>query len=241
MKKKCILVLSLLAISLCSAHEKSHWHSRSKVKRAQAKKEEAPVAEVSKPKKEIQIERDTQEYTLAQISETPRIFLVENFLSQDECDHFIQLAKPNLVQEDEQSPPFSAILKTGKDKILTRVEKRIAKLTKTPVENGEAFHVTQYKDKQQYMLDWDYLWRTPEALQSNTKQYEASIVIYLYDTEEGGETIFPYANKSIKPVKGSAVLYYNLLPNGECDPMSLHGTAPVLKGEKWTVTKCLRQ
>ncbi|TDH70673.1 hypothetical protein CCR75_002910 [Bremia lactucae] len=35
------------------------------------------------------------------------------------------------------------------------------------------------------------------------------------------------------PLKGSAVLFYSQKPNGEVDPMSLHGGCPVLEGTKW--------
>jgi prolyl 4-hydroxylase len=64
--------------------------------------------------------------------------------------------------------------------------------------------------------------------------------MYLHTTEEGGETIFPRANVSVKPIKGNAVLFYNCLPSGQEDTLSLHGGAPVKKGEKWIATKWLR-
>ncbi|KAG7399491.1 hypothetical protein PHYBOEH_008726 [Phytophthora boehmeriae] len=35
------------------------------------------------------------------------------------------------------------------------------------------------------------------------------------------------------PQKGGAVLFYSQKPNGELDPMSLHGGCPVLEGTKW--------
>ncbi|CAI5720893.1 unnamed protein product [Peronospora destructor] len=36
------------------------------------------------------------------------------------------------------------------------------------------------------------------------------------------------------PSKGGAVLFYSQKPNGELDPMSLHGGCPVLEGAKWS-------
>lgn len=44
----------------------------------------------------------------------------------------------------------------------------------------------------------------------------------------------------MKPVKGDAVLFYNLHPNGVPDPKSLHASCPVLKGEKWSAPKWIR-
>ena len=35
------------------------------------------------------------------------------------------------------------------------------------------------------------------------------------------------------PGKGSAVLFYNLLPDGNGDALALHAAVPVRHGEKW--------
>jgi hypothetical protein len=40
-----------------------------------------------------------------------------------------------------------------------------------------------------------------------------------------------------KPVKGDAVLFYSIHPNGTIDKHSLHGGCPVQRGEKWVMTK----
>ena len=57
----------------------------------------------------------------------------------------------------------------------------------------------------------------------------------LSDVELGGRTVFSKANVSLKPVKGSAVLWFNLKKNGEHHPMTEHGGCPVLIGHKWGV------
>ncbi len=37
----------------------------------------------------------------------------------------------------------------------------------------------------------------------------------------------------MEPRKGSAVLFYNLLEDGNGDDLSLHAALPVWSGEKW--------
>ena len=37
----------------------------------------------------------------------------------------------------------------------------------------------------------------------------------------------------IRSVKGTAVLFFSLLANGTVDASSLHGSCPVLEGQKW--------
>ncbi|GER29430.1 2-oxoglutarate (2OG) and Fe(II)-dependent oxygenase superfamily protein, partial [Striga asiatica] len=41
----------------------------------------------------------------------------------------------------------------------------------------------------------------------------------------------------VKPQKGDALLFFSLHPNATTDPTSLHGSCPVIEGEKWSATK----
>jgi hypothetical protein len=59
---------------------------------------------------------------------------------------------------------------------------------------------------------------------------------------EGGETFFPEAREGdlkVVPEKGSAVLAYTLLPNGEVDPYADRASLPLTTetSEKWVVEK----
>lgn len=42
---------------------------------------------------------------------------------------------------------------------------------------------------------------------------------------------------AVKPQKGDALLFYSLHPDATTDPLSLHGSCPVIEGEKWSATK----
>ncbi|XP_059293529.1 probable prolyl 4-hydroxylase 9 isoform X2 [Lycium ferocissimum] len=44
----------------------------------------------------------------------------------------------------------------------------------------------------------------------------------------------------VKPRRGDGLLFYSLFPNGTIDPTSLHGSCPVIRGEKWVATKWIR-
>jgi prolyl 4-hydroxylase len=67
-----------------------------------------------------------------------------------------------------------------------------------------------------------------------------TLLLYLTDQKNedaGGETSFPKGNNGggfkIKPKKGSAVLFYNLLEDGNGDDLALHSALPCVDGEKW--------
>ena len=49
----------------------------------------------------------------------------------------------------------------------------------------------------------------------------------------GGRTVYTRAQTSIRPLKNSAVFWYNLKRSGSGDVMTEHGGCPVLSGDKW--------
>lgn len=42
---------------------------------------------------------------------------------------------------------------------------------------------------------------------------------------------------AVKPAKGDALLFFSLHPDATTDTSSLHGSCPVIEGEKWSATK----
>ncbi|KAJ0098082.1 hypothetical protein Patl1_28564 [Pistacia atlantica] len=117
----------------------------------------------------------------------------------------------------------------------------------------QAFNVLRYEIGQRYHSHYDAF--NPEEYGPQKSQRVASFLLYLSDVEEGGETVFPFENGmnmdgsydyrecvglKVKPRRGDALLFYSLLPNGTIDPTSLHGSCPVIKGQKWVATKWIR-
>lgn len=44
-------------------------------------------------------------------------------------------------------------------------------------------------------------------------------------------------NQITKPIKGNALLFFNLYPNTSLDPSSSHARCPITKGDMWWATK----
>lgn len=186
----------------------------------------------------------------------PKVAVLPNFLSHQECDHLISVAKSRLMPATVIDPvtgahvpnkdrsSYNACFNPREDQTITLIEERIANVTMLPVENGEGLQVLRYQLNQEYKPHFDYfdpkLTGSAPAL-SEGGQRVATMLMYLADVEEGGETIFPEVGLSVKPKKGNAILFWSVLPNMEVDPFSLHGSAPVIRGEKWTCTKWIRE
>ncbi|URE30592.1 P4Hc [Musa troglodytarum] len=172
------------------------------------------------------------------ISWEPRAFVYHNFLSKEECEYLIELARPHMqkstvadsttgqIKDSRVRTSTGMFLHRGQDKIIRAIEKRIADYTFIPIEHGEGLQVLHYEVGQKS------------------------------DVEEGGETIFPNAKissrslpwynelskcgengLSIKPKTGDALLFWSMKPDASLDPLSLHGGCPVIKGNKWSCTK----
>ncbi|XP_062101611.1 probable prolyl 4-hydroxylase 3 [Humulus lupulus] len=202
------------------------------------------------------------------LSWEPRAFLYHNFLSKEECEYLISIAKPHMAKstvvdsttgrsKDSRVRTSSGMfLKRGRDKIVRDIEKRIADFTFIPVEHGEGLQVLHYEVGQKYDAHYDYF--LDEFNTKNGGQRVATVLMYLSDVEEGGETVFPSARGnfssqpnwnelsecakeglSVKPKMGDALLFWSMRPDATLDPSSLHGGCPVINGNKWSSTKWL--
>ena len=85
----------------------------------------------------------------------PEVYTIDNYLSDEECKHFINLGKPNLERAlvSGSSNGYISKGRTGQncwirhntDEITQRVGERIAKLIGIPLENAEAFQIIYYE------------------------------------------------------------------------------------------------
>lgn len=202
------------------------------------------------------------------LSWKPRALLYPNFASKKQCEAIIKLARTRLapsglaLRKGETADTTKEIrtssgtfLRADEDKSrsLGEVEEKMARATMIPRNNGEAFNVLRYNLGQKYDCHYDVF--DPAEYGPQPSQRMASFLLYLSDVEEGGETMFPFENHQnmqsgydykeclglkVKPRQGDALLFYSMYPNGTFDKTALHGSCPVIKGEKWVATKWIR-
>ncbi|KAB1211624.1 Prolyl 4-hydroxylase subunit alpha-1 [Morella rubra] len=202
---------------------------------------------------------------VTQLSWNPRAFLYKGFLSGEECDHLIKLARDKLeksmVADNESGKSIMSEVRTSsgmflqkaQDEVVSDVEARIAAWTFLPIENGESIQILHYEHGEKYEPHFDYF--HDKANQELGGHRVATVLMYLSDVEKGGETIFPNAmakmsqpkddagsecaknGYAVKPRKGDALLFFSLHPDATTDANSLHGSCPVIEGEKWSATK----
>ena len=188
------------------------------------------------------------------LSSQPRIYLYKNFLTPDECDYLIERSKdqlqPSYIVDDESGQNVLHPGRTSrgmfwpndaKDPVVSAIELRIANMIEMPVENGEGLQVLNYQLHEEYQPHYDYFNPELQDVLANGGQRIATCIMYLNTPEEGGETVFPDLSLTIKPIQCNALFFYNCVPKGQIDPFTLHGSSPVLRGEKWVATKWIHK
>jgi prolyl 4-hydroxylase len=173
------------------------------------------------------------------------------FLSDAECAHLIQRARPLLRQSaivhegergvvDHQRTSGSAFLDQAGDRVVQKIKQRIAEVTGTRVEQQERIQVTHYLPGERYAPHFDALGASGLAT-GEAGDRAWTVILYLNDDFAGGQTIFPRVARRIRPEKGKALVFANLTPDGSRDPLSAHAGAPVRDGEKWLSNQWIRQ
>mmetsp|Transcript_26850 Transcript_26850/g.91660 ORF Transcript_26850/g.91660 Transcript_26850/m.91660 type:complete len:328 (-) Transcript_26850:309-1292(-) len=200
------------------------------------------------------------------LSWKPRAWVYRRLLTPAECDYLVEKARPNMqkstVVDNRTGKSVASQIRTssgtffrkGEDAVIADIERRIAEFSMVPVQNGEGIQMLEYEIGQKYEAHYDYFHDKFNAAPERGGQRVATVLMYLTDVEEGGETVFPSsgvrphagdpqwsscAQRGIaaRPKKGDALLFYSLQLNGELDTSSLHAGCPVIAGAKWSATK----
>ncbi|CAD5170007.1 unnamed protein product [Musa acuminata subsp. malaccensis] len=199
-----------------------------------------------------------------QLTWHPRVFFYERFLTDEDCDHLITLAQGKLeklvVDASKGNSTASSLdissgmfLPRGQDEVVSKIEERISTWTFLKKENGENMLIMHSLANESYEPHYDYY--HDESKLAVGGHRVATVLMYLSNVSRGGETIFPQSKLkdtqtkddtwspcaatgyAVKPLRGSAILYFNLHPDATPDEASLHGSCMVLDGERWTATK----
>ena len=202
----------------------------------------------------LYLDLEDRRVTVLSSMSDPNIVVIGDFLSPEECDGLIEGAKPRMARS------LTVETKTGgeelnadrtsngmfytraENELIARIERRLAQLTRWPVENGEGLQILHYRPGAEYKPHYDYFDPnepgTPTILKRGGQRV-ATIIMYLHEPEKGGGTTFPDVKLEVAPKRGNAVFFsYN---RAHPSSKSLHGGAPVIAGEKWIATKWLRE
>lgn len=190
--------------------------------------------------------------------QNPGIALFHNVLTPTECKYLIEAAQDRLEPSTVLTPAEDAFgevhegrtssgacFSRGATPEIEVIERRIAQLTNSPFENGEGLQVMRYEEGQHYLPHHDFFdIEKPgyEKYIGSAGQRVFSVIMYLNDDFQEGETEFPILRFVVPPIRGSALVFRNVgADNSRPDCSTLHGGRPPKKGTKYIATKWIRE
>jgi prolyl 4-hydroxylase len=185
------------------------------------------------------------------------VVVKDNFLTDDECEHFINIGKKTIMNQalvagdndgeiSKGRTGTNCWVKHNQTEVTQTVADRIAHVINMPLRYAESFQIIHYEQNQEYKPHYDG-WNHDNSEKSKRMmgkrgQRLCTCLVYLNTPEEGGDTIFPKQKRALKAEKGRLLFFSNVEQNTNIlHPDSLHGGMPVIKGEKWAFNLWFRE
>lgn len=175
---------------------------------------------------------------LYQISHSPRLYVADRFASETEVEHIRQLGldpafvteRPLTAKHDETG--FSFEMPVDGDAVLEVVRDRIHQTLSLVNVHGQTMRFRHYTRAEAHPPHLD-------CYEIQGAHLVCTALLNLVDCAEGGATCFPRAYPdpiAVQARRGRLVAWFNYYPNGAPDQSSFHEGAPVVRGEKTTIT-----
>lgn len=184
------------------------------------------------------------------------VWEIYNALTTKECNELITVALRKGLETSkiwgEQDGPSNVInmshrnskqtwLYDNENSIAAKITDLSYKLTGYTPECQEALQVARYEPGGRFNEHFDACDNNNkeycDAMNNNAGQRRTTLLIYLNDDFTGGETEFAQLGLKVKPLKGKAVLFWNVDENDVIIQQSKHSGNPVISGEKWIANK----
>ena len=183
-----------------------------------------------------------------------QIYSVDNFLSTEECSNLISIINQSLRPSTVADPKDTSLIsdyRTSKtadlhyfsSPFINSLDWKICKFMGLDPFIGESIQSQKYAPGQYYKEHHDFFHPSTPEYKTYTEwmgQRTWSMLIYLNDVEEGGETYFKKLQLKIKPKKGLAIFWNNLYKDGKPNKKTLHEALPPISGDKYILTKWFR-
>jgi prolyl 4-hydroxylase len=197
-------------------------------------------------------------HSLRRVNAAPNVYVIDNFLSTTELEHFRRIADGGTFQRsfvdrvgDDESQSVSVVdsehrtstfvsLEKQQDRIVAAVEQRAATLTGCwSAVQVEPLQLVRYGAGQFFGPHHDL-----GVYDADTGQVEVPrktawaprrlVTVFCYlntvPAGGGGATHFPVADCSVQPLAGRAVVFSNITAAGDADCRTVHEGSPVRPG-----------
>jgi len=180
------------------------------------------------------------------LSMSPDVTLFPGLFSVAECDYLRQVCEPGyqpalvadssgrFISDPIRTSDASTIHWLIEDPATHALNRRLAAVSGTLAEQGEALQLLRYLPGQQYRNHLDFV-------RASENQRFLTALVYLNHDYQGGETCFIQTGLKVKGRKGEAIVFRNSDANRNPDPMSEHASLPVTSGIKYLASRWIRE
>lgn len=188
------------------------------------------------------------------LSANPLIRTIPCFADEKECQWLIDRASTRLERaviytkvtgqsaiDPGRTNQHALFDFTQIDVVVELIRSRIANAISAPMPCLEMSQVLRYSPGEEFAPHCDYLDpQTMAAEIAQRGQRAATVLIYLNDAFEGGETSFPALGIEHRGRTGDAIVFSNLDPAGKPEPRTVHAGRPPKSGQKWLFSQWVR-
>jgi len=181
------------------------------------------------------------------VEQSPHLTLFRALLAPAECRYLAAAARPMLepsvvvergtgrqVRDPVRTSDSVGFTWPLENPAVHALNRRIAAASGTDVDQGEPLQVLRYRPGEQYRPHFD-------AIPGFANQRMLTMLVWLNDGYDGGETLFVATGRKLKGGAGDALLFRNAGEDGRRDEASGHAGLPVAKGEKLVASRWIRQ
>ena len=176
----------------------------------------------------------------------PHLTFFRGFFSAAECRYLAEAATPMLAPSVIVDPATGAqrpdpvrvsdamgFTLPIENPAVHALNQRIAAASGTNVAQGEPLQILRYRAGGEYKPHFD-------AISCFANQRILTMLVWLGEDYEGGQTMFMKTGLKVKGRTGDALLFRNALADGRRDPDSAHAGMPVTRGEKLIASRWIR-
>ncbi|MDP9422157.1 MAG: 2OG-Fe(II) oxygenase [Pseudomonadota bacterium] len=181
-----------------------------------------------------------------QLSDDPDVAHFTRLFTDAECNYLMQASgnafEPSMVYDSSRRLVRDQIRTSDgatihwliEDPAIVALNRRIAAVSHSAYENGEALALLRYSPGQEYRPHFDFV------SGAGNRRLQTALV-YLNADYEGGETRFVRTGLTVKGGAGDVVLFRNEGADGGPNPLSEHAGLPVTRGTKYLATRWIRE
>lgn len=175
------------------------------------------------------------------------IYTLDEFLTGEECERLLSMMQDNLepsrvfaeeqINEARTSQTCFFRDREGSQAYVRTIEERACRLLGVHPSYLECIQGQYYEVGQEYQPHADFF--TPGSPEHEENcgpgtqgQRTWTVLVYLKDDFEGGQTCFNNIGLEIQPKRGMALIWNNLYPSGDPNPYTVHQAKPVEQGTK---------